>query len=254
MEEIVRLRILRGVMGQQYFEEFAIASTSTMTVVEALRQIQRHPVTVEGKKVCPVVWEQGCVQGSCGVCAMLINGMPKQACTTRLCAVQKQTGSRCITLAPLTKFPLLRDLVVDKTKISSLLQQVEAWVEVERLQEASRPEKIAPAQQIRRQTLASCMVCGCCMEACPQYHAHTAFMGPAVLAQVHLRVSDPAEKHLRAERLRKVMGEEGVISCSQVQNCVQVCPQQIPLAESIATLRKQVSKQAWQDFFGLEDG
>ena len=41
-----------------------------------------------------------------------------------------------------------------------------------------------------------------------------------------------------AERLDAVMGEGGVEDCGKAQNCVEVCPKEIPLVDSIATVSR----------------
>ena len=75
-------------------------------VISALMEIQQRPVNRQGAKVEPVVWESGCLEEVCGSCSMLINGMPRQACTALIEPIIEATGDSTIRLAPLTKFPL----------------------------------------------------------------------------------------------------------------------------------------------------
>ena len=54
---------------------------------------------------------------------------------------------------------------------------------------------------------------------------------------------------LKTERLRALMGDGGIHECGYAQNCVEVCPKEIPLTKSIAEVGGQVMKQAILDFF-----
>ena len=40
------------------------------------------------------------------------------------------------------------------------------------------------------------------------------------------------------------MGPGGVADCANAQNCIQVCPKEIPLTESIAEVNRAAIKQA----------
>jgi succinate dehydrogenase / fumarate reductase iron-sulfur subunit len=87
------------------------------------------------------------------------------------------------------------------------------------------------------------MTCGCCLEACPQVAAGNAFVGPAAINQVRLFNLNPNGKMHAAERLDAVMGEGGVEDCGKAQNCVEVCPKEIPLVDSIAAVGRDATKR-----------
>ena len=80
------------------------------------------------------------------------------------------------------------------------------------------------------------MTCGCCLEACPQYGPTHEFIGPVALNQVRLFNLHPSGAMHKNERLEAVMGEGGVDDCGKAQNCVEVCPKEIPLVDSIAVV------------------
>ena len=65
-----------------YEETFEIPYRPNMNVISALMEIQRNPVTKDGKKTSPVAWEMNCLEEVCGACSMVINGKPRQACST----------------------------------------------------------------------------------------------------------------------------------------------------------------------------
>jgi succinate dehydrogenase / fumarate reductase iron-sulfur subunit len=87
------------------------------------------------------------------------------------------------------------------------------------------------------------------MEACPQFNENTGFVGAAAISQVRLFNAHPTGKMLKTERLHALMGDGGIQECGYAQNCVEVCPKEIPLTKSISTVAGQVMKQAIKDLF-----
>src|SRR5215467_15603900 len=97
------------------WEEFEVTHKPGMNVTSALMEIAANPVTRDGKKTTPVTYDSNCLEEICGSCAMLINGKAAMACSA---LVDKLTGpnkDQTITLAPLSKFPVVRDLSVDRS-------------------------------------------------------------------------------------------------------------------------------------------
>ena len=175
----VTFRIYRGTEEKHYWEEFELDLVPGMNVISALMDIQKDPINTKGEKVEPVTWEQGCLEEVCGSCSMLINGKPRQACTAIIADIIKKTGSKRITLAPLTKFPKVRDLVVDRQRMFETLKQVRGWVDVDGTFIKGFGPKIPQQTQETMYTLSTCMSCGCCTESCPQFHDKSKFVGPA---------------------------------------------------------------------------
>ncbi len=87
------------------------------------------------------------------------------------------------------------------------------------------------------------------MEACPQFNEDTGFVGAATIAQVRLFNTHPTGKELKSERLAALMGDGGIQECGYAQNCVEVCPKDIPLTRSISEVGGEVMKQAISDLF-----
>lgn len=247
------LKIYRGHPGHQYWEEFELELVPFANVISSLMEIQRNPFTKSGQKVAPVVWESGCLEEVCGSCSMLVNGYPRQACTALIEPIIAKTSSRTITLAPLTKFPLVRDLIVDRSSMFESLKKVNAWIEVDGTHHKGPGPKISPAKQKIMYALSRCMTCGCCLEACPQVNDHSKFMGPAAISQVRLFNANPLGRTQKARRLQPLMGEEGINGCGKAQNCVKVCPMNIPLTDSISDIFRSVTKQAILNLFSFPD-
>lgn len=247
------LKIYRGHPGKQYWEEFELDLVHSMNVISALMEIQKNPINKKGEKVTPVVWEAGCLEEVCGSCSMLINGRPRQACSALIGNIIKETGNSVITLAPFTKFPLVRDLMVDRTMMFDNLKKVHAWIETDGTWDRGFGPKISPEKQEVMYSLSTCMTCGCCAESCPQVNEHSKFVGPQVIAQVRLFNTNPTGKTQQSQRLRPLMQEGGISDCGSAQNCVKVCPKKIPLTESIAAVARDVTQQAFKDLFSLPD-
>lgn len=247
------LNVRRGSPGNQYWEEFEFDLVPRANVISSLMEIQRHPYNKAGNKVAPVVWEQGCLEEVCGSCSMLINGIPRQACMALIAPIIEQTGSSIVTVAPLSKFPLVRDLIVDRSAMFENLKKVSAWIETDGAYDRGSGPKMSQRKQEVRYILSTCMTCGCCSESCPQVNAHTQFMGPAPIAQVRLFNSHPTGQMQASKRLRPLMEAGGLVDCGNAQNCVRVCPKKIPLTDAIAAVGRDITLQAIKDLFSLPD-
>lgn len=247
------LKILRGHPDNQYWEEFELELYPSANIISCLMDIQKHPVNRSGERVTPVVWEQGCLEEVCGSCSLLVNGRPRQACTALIEPIMEESDSDTITLAPLSKFPLVRDLMVDRSVMFENLKKAQAWVETDPYFEKGSGPKISQAKQAIMYTLSTCMTCGCCSESCPQVNARSKFLGPATFAQMRLFNAHPTGANKKSERLHMAMGEGGIADCGNAQNCVRVCPKNIPLTDAIAAIGRDANLQAIKDLFNFPD-
>jgi succinate dehydrogenase / fumarate reductase iron-sulfur subunit len=179
----------------------------------------------------------------------------RQACSALVDRLL-QDNPQEIELQPMTKFPVVRDLVVDRGRMFRALQKVKAWIPVDGYYELGPGPKQSPLTQESAYPLSQCMSCGCCLEACPQYtlvdvvqqpgeseadytvrrnRAHDgAFIGAAAISQAVLFNVHPTGRNNAHERLDALMDEGGIQVCGNAQNCVAVCPKNIPLTTSIA--------------------
>ncbi|MBU0641160.1 MAG: succinate dehydrogenase iron-sulfur subunit [Planctomycetes bacterium] len=247
MNQEIRFKIKRqaGPNATPYWETFAMPYAPGHNVVSALMYLREHPVNADGEPVQPVVWDSNCMEEVCGACSMIVNGTPRQACAALVDQLEQP-----IVLEPLTKFPLIRDLMVNRQKMFDALLAVKAWIPVDGSYDVHQhAPRIAPGEQSARYLFSRCMTCGCCMEVCPQFHEDAAFIGPASLGQVRLHNSHPTGRYNKADRLHAIMGEGGIADCGNAQNCVQVCPKDIPLTEAIGELGRQTTVQWLHDLF-----
>ncbi len=244
---IIRIRRQDGPSAPSRWEEFAVPYRPNMNIISCLQWIAANPRTTDGKDTTTPVWDAGCLEEVCGACTMVINGKVRQSCS----ALVDKLGApgEPITLEPMTKFPLVRDLFVDRGRLFNDLKRVKAWVPIDGTYDIGQGPPVSQALQEERYPLSRCISCGCCLEACPQYTPTNKFVGAAVISQVRLFNDHPTGKALKKERLEAMMEEGGVADCGKAGNCVEVCPKDIPLLESIAAVQRQATVHAIKSFF-----
>ena len=238
-----------------YWERHRVNYEPDMNVISVLQRIAAQAKTVDGQNVCPVAWDCNCLEEVCGACTMVINGKTRQACSALVDNLLSDKPNE-IELQPMTKFPVVRDLVVDRGRMFQALKKVKAWVPVDGYYDLGPGPLQSRNAQEQAYPLSECMSCGCCLEACPQYtkielqkyHGETdeefedrknaeydrGFIGAAAISQAVLFNSNPTGKRNQGERLDALMDEGGLQVCGNAQNCVAVCPKEIPLTTSIA--------------------
>jgi succinate dehydrogenase / fumarate reductase iron-sulfur subunit len=216
---------------QPYWEDFEVPDRGDMNVISSLQEIQRNPVNKAGQSVRPVVWDCNCLEEICGACSMIVNGKVRQACTALVKDLEQP-----IVLEPMDTFPIVRDLMVDRQKMFENLKKVKAWIDIDGTHDLGPGPPMSAETALLRYTLSKCMTCGCCGQACPNVNARSSFIGPAVLSQVRLFNLHPSGEMNAGERLDLAMGPGGVSGCGNAQNCVEACPKEIPLTDSIAAI------------------
>ena len=240
--------------GRSYWEQHQVQYEADMNVISVLQKIGQQATTVEGQAVAPVVWECNCLEEVCGACTMVINGRVRQACTALVDRLL-QDRPQGIELRPMSKFPVIRDLMVDRGRLFINLEEIQAWIPVDSYLDMGSGPRQSQEKQLAAYEYSKCMSCGCCLEACPQYvkielergehetpeefHArqhrlyHRAFMGAHAIAQVELFNSNPIGAMNAGQRLDALVAEGGIQVCGNAQNCVRVCPKEIPLTTAI---------------------
>ena len=267
------VRILRqdGPGQQSYWERHRVKYEPDMNVISVLQRIAAKATTTEGKKVAPVAWDCNCLEEVCGACTMVINGGVRQSCSA---LVDKLLADRPgeIELQPMTKFPVVRDLLVDRSRLFRALQKVKAWIPVDGYYDLGPGPRQSPADQEIAYPLSECMSCGCCLDACPQYvkvevqrlegesdedfknrraaEHDQHFVGAHAISQVMLMNTHPTGANNAGERLDALTQEGGLQACGNAQNCVAVCPKHIPLTTSIARAGRATTIHAIKKWFG----
>jgi succinate dehydrogenase / fumarate reductase iron-sulfur subunit len=239
---VLKIKRQNDPQSKSYWEEFEIPYRPNMNVISVLMEIALNPVNRAGRPSTPIVYDSNCLEEVCGSCAMLINGRTRMACSALIDHLEQP-----IRLEPLSKFRVIRDLAVDRTVLFENLKKVKAWVPIDGTYDLGPGPRLTAEEQEAAYPLSRCISCCCCMEACPQFNESTGFVGAASISQVRLFNTHPTGKALKRERLHALMGDGGIHECGYAQNCVEVCPKEIPLTRSIAEVGGAVMKQAFFD-------
>ena len=252
----IRVRVLRQDKPdrESYWEYFDVPYEPNMNVISVLQKIAARAHSEDGRSVSPVAWDCNCLEEVCGSCTMLINGRTRMACSALVDKLLKE--SKEIELRPMSKFPVVRDLCVDRSRLFRALERVKAWVPVDDSYDHGPGPRVSPEEQEDAYPLSQCMSCGCCLEACPQYTKidltqrddesddafekrkneayDSGFVGAHAVSQTMMFNSHPIGKMITDERLEAVTSQGCIQMCGNAQNCVSVCPKHIPLTRSIA--------------------
>nr|WP_316616962.1 2Fe-2S iron-sulfur cluster-binding protein [uncultured Ruminococcus sp.] len=186
-----------------------------MTVATLLKTLNGTPdlTDTDGKAVSKIQWECSCLQKKCGACAMRINGRPRLACDTKLSAFK---GGNII-LEPLKKFPVIADLIVDRSIMFENLKSIGLWLEKE-ARHTKRGEEIA-------YEASRCLQCGCCLEVCPNFIPGEDFYSAASFVPT-ARVLSELPKKDKAELLISYV-DKVYKGCGKSLSCRDICPAQI---------------------------
>ena len=163
----VRIRRQENQKSDSYWQEFEFGGSENSSIAAVLNELNSRSLLTDacGNTAAPIGWECSCMVRKCGACAMLINGLPRLACSTFLNMLKSST----VTLEPLSKFPLVRDLIVDRSFLFENLKKLNLWLE-------SEAYMIEFTHEPRYQS-ARCLMCGCCLEVCPNFSSKGTFAG-----------------------------------------------------------------------------
>jgi succinate dehydrogenase / fumarate reductase iron-sulfur subunit len=270
--DVFDVRILRqdGPGAASYWERHRVAYEADMNVISVLQRIAARAITADGRQAAPVAWDCNCLEEVCGACTMVINGRVRQACSALVDALLEENPAE-IELRPMSKFPVIRDLVVDRSRLFRALQKIKGWLPVDGYYDIGPGPLQQRSVQEETYPLSQCMSCGCCLEACPQYVKievarledesdeqfeqrksaayDRAFVGAHAISQAMLFNSHPTGRDNAGERLDALTAEGGIQVCGNAQNCAAVCPKEIPLTRSIGRAGRATTLHAVRKWF-----
>ena len=165
----------------------------------------------DGREVEPIIREQSCLQKKCGACAVVVDGRPALACGTRLRDFERKGY---VSVGPLRKFPVIADLLVDRSVIFSQLTQLGIWAE-NALPCPENTDDIA-------YEASRCLQCGCCLEVCPNFCPGEKFFGMSAAAAASrlLEQLPPSERR----ELEKTYSRHFYSGCGKSLACRDICP------------------------------
>lgn len=204
-------------VGDDY-QEFQYDGDLNITVTSLLEKLGN-----------PVEYSCSCLQGICGACAMVINGEPKLACQTFLINEQIVKEYDVITIEPLSKFPLIKDLKVDRSILYDSMKKSNVWLESD--------AKINENDLDFEYEMSLCLMCGCCCEACPNYD-----LGDFVGAHIPVSASKLINQEKDSKHVKEIKRsyKKGFYNhCVKSLACEDSCPAGISTQRAISRMNKR---------------
>ncbi len=220
--------------------------------------------------VAPVAYESGCLEEVCGSCTMRINGRVRQACSALVDRLLLD-GPTEIELRPMSKFPVVRDLCVDRYRLFRALEKLQCWVPVDGYYDMGSGPKQSSEQQERDYPLSQCMSCGCCLEACPQFnevvinrHQEESeeafekrrdeeldqhFIGAAAMSQAVLMNSSPNGQSLVTRRIEAMIAPGGIQNCGKSGQLPSRMPEKHSANALLGTSQRAATIHVIKKFF-----
>lgn len=224
-ERAIIVRVMRykpGIIDPQRFENHEIVIDEERTVLDCLETIRTNLDT-------SILFRHSCHHSSCGTCAMIINGVERLACITKIGDIE----GNVIALEPLRGFPPAGDLVRNMNGFFNYYPEPYNYI---RHSEILPPA--APLLEIKEfLRFENCIECGACVSACPVTGKKGDFMGPASLAAIGRELEKSPERS--DELIALAGGERGERLCERALRCSKVCPMGVYPAMHIENLRKK---------------
>lgn len=223
---LVKIKRRSAPDADSYWQSFLYDGPRHVTISAVLDAINYTDdlFDTQGNPATRIRWECSCMQSVCGACAMIINGVPALACTT----FADEVNDEELVLEPLSKFPVVADLVVDRSSIYENLNHAKAY-----LDNLPVHDKRQYAQQY---SVAKCLKCGLCLEVCPNYRPGSVFFGAMFANESYLITSQSAAKPSDLVKEYKKHFSEG---CSKSLSCQTVCPAGIETITSIIRMNRK---------------
>lgn len=244
----VRLAVKRSApnpgAASSRFDVFEVEVRRHTTIADALAAIAREPVLASGERVTNVAWETGCLQGLCGACTMRVDGVARLACTTLLAPLAtKRTPLR---LEPLATFPVIADLMVDRSRLFrdvARLEPVTGAGSAAMACDDASSRRDGTAAIARAELLSRCTGCAACLDACPEYGDERAFVGAAVLARLERRRALAPSGEQARRQVVLAMRDGGIHDCAKSGNCEAACPEGLPLLDALRALESDANRE-----------
>ena len=201
-------------------ETYQVPCTKEMRVLEALDYV----VEELGESLS---YQWFCGVKKCGMCGVMVNGRQTLGCWE---PVQPE-----MIVQPLAGFPVVRDLVIDRSRYFANVQSLEPWMQRGRPY-GGFPEAMTGADLSAAADTMHCIECMLCVSACPANGER--FMGPAPMVQLARFALDPRDG---ADRAATALAPGGIEHCVGCRQCSHVCPAGIRVFEgAIEGLKRQV--------------
>lgn len=196
-------------------QDFLYDGEGNLTIADWLSEINQNEA-----KTDRIAWECSCMEKKCGACAMRINGVPRLACSVFLKDAAKRGK---ILLEPLSKFPLVKDLVVDRNSMFEMLRNMKVWIQEKKQSTYGQDYDL-------QYKAGQCLQCGCCLEVCPNFLAGGIFGGAAAMTEAYKSIEQNEQDAHRAEMVAAYR-THFFSGCGQSFSCRDICPMKLSLDE-----------------------
>ncbi|MBS3824992.1 succinate dehydrogenase iron-sulfur subunit [Candidatus Bipolaricaulota bacterium] len=207
------------------------AELSDLTVLDCLVRIKEE---FDGS----LTFRHSCGHGTCGSCAVLINGENRLACETKISDFIGSEES-AIEVSPLPGFPIIKDLVVDLEALYENDKKVKPYL-IEGDSRPSDSERLQTPKELEEYNQATeCIMCGACTSSCPTYWDKKSYLGPAAFVRGFRWNYDNRDQG-QEERMEEMDDQAGGFwGCNKVFNCSEACPKDIDTVGAIDKLKRK---------------
>ena len=192
----------------------------------------------------PIAFDSDCREGICGMCSLVINGIPHGGHRgTATCQLHMRhfSDGETITIEPwrAKSFPIIKDLVVDRGSFDRIIA-AGGYVSVST---GGTPDgnaiPIPKDDQEVAMDAAACIGCGACVAVCK--NASAMLFVSAKVSHLAMLPQGKVERESRVLNMIRQMDSEGFGNCTVTGSCEAVCPKEISL-DFIAQMNREYLK------------
>ncbi len=225
--------------GDGRFESYeAKGIIPDMSFLEMLDVVNEELI---GKGADPIAFDSDCREGICGMCSLVINGIPhggNRATATCQLHMRHFKDGATITIEPwrAKPFPIIKDLVVDRSAFDRIIASG-GFVSVSTGGTPDANGLPVPKDNAEKaMDAAACIGCGACVAACK--NASAMLFVAAKVSHLALLPQGATERERRVLNMVATMDEAGFGNCTVTGSCEAVCPKEISL-DFIAKLNRE---------------
>jgi succinate dehydrogenase / fumarate reductase iron-sulfur subunit len=221
------------------FESYPVENISSEMSFLEMMDVLNERLIKEGQD--PIAFDHDCREGICGACSMYIDGKPHgpwHANTVCQLHMRAYKGGETIIIEPwrAKAFPIIKDLVVDRTAFDRIIQ-AGGFISVNT--GSSVEANTLPVEKDKAEAsfaAAACIGCGACVAACKNSSAM--LFVSAKVSHLALLPQGGPERKKRVQDMVLQMDKEGFGACTNTGACEAICPKEISLT-NIARLNAE---------------
>ena len=211
-----------------------------MSFLEML-DVLNEKLILDGEE--PVAFDHDCREGICGSCGVVINGEAHGPVQTTTCQLHMRSfeDGATIDIEPwrAQAFPVIKDLITDKSAFDRIIQAGGFITAPTGAAPEAHSTPVPKADADEAFENATCIACGACVAACPNGAAM--LFTSAKIRHLNLLPQGQPERTSRVLGMVHQMDEEGFGGCTNVGQCANACPKEIPFS-SIAKMNRDYLK------------